>query len=82
VNNRPLTGEPSPVNPLAETTTIPVVLVGGVPATVVFSGLAPGAVGLYQVNVIVPSNMRADNSVPVALTIGGVTSNVVGIALQ
>ena len=63
-------------------TSTPVVTIGGVPAAVTFSGLAPGFVGLYQVNAEVPANARTGDAVPVALTIGGVTSNTVTIAVQ
>jgi uncharacterized protein (TIGR03437 family) len=46
------------------------VLIGGTPAAVSYAGLAPGAVGLYQFNVVVPQ--IADNdAVPVTLTLGG-----------
>ena len=46
-------------NPLARVsaglTLIPIVTIGGVRATnVIYSGLAPGLVGLYQINVQVP----------------------------
>lgn len=47
-----------------------------------FSGLAPSFVGLYQVNVQVPANAPKGNSVPMFLTAGGVTSNIVNIAIQ
>jgi uncharacterized protein (TIGR03437 family) len=52
-----------------------------VPATVTFVGLAPGWVGLYQVNVQVPANTHVGDAVPVALSIGGVASNQVTIAV-
>ena len=51
-------------------------------AQVSFSGLAPGAVGLYQVNVQVPVGAPAGDAVPVTLSIGGVDSNTVTIAVQ
>lgn len=42
---------------------------GGVPATAVqYDGLAPGAVGLYQFNVVVP-NVGAGNAIPLTFTI-------------
>jgi len=47
-----------------------------------FSGLAPGGVGLYQVNVLVPLGVTAAENVPVVLTIGGVASNTVTIAVR
>ena len=51
VNNQPATGTAALSNPLSTTATAPVVTVGGVLAAVSFSGLAPGFVGLYQVDV-------------------------------
>ena len=56
VDNRPASGEVSPSQPLATTRVQPVVTVGGRSAQVIFSGLAPGNVGLYQVNVVVPTD--------------------------
>jgi uncharacterized protein (TIGR03437 family) len=57
------------------------VTIGGVTANVSFSGLAPGFVGLYQVNALVP-DIGAGSAVPVAISIGGVTSNTVTIVVQ
>jgi minor extracellular serine protease Vpr len=74
VTHQPASGSPAPSSPsLAETTSKPVVMIGGQQATVSFSGLAPGFSGLYQVNVTVPSNLTA-GSYPITLSIGGVTS--------
>jgi uncharacterized protein (TIGR03437 family) len=56
--------------------------IGGIAAPVSFSGLAPGAVGLYQVTVQVPVGAPAGVAVPIVLTIGGVVSNTVTIAVQ
>lgn len=42
----------------------------GVPATVAFSGLTGGYLGLYQFNVVVP-NVAASDSVPVTFSLGG-----------
>jgi uncharacterized protein (TIGR03437 family) len=53
------------------------VSVGGVAAQVSFSGLTPGFVGLYQVNVAIPPGVSPGISVPVALTSLGQTSNTV-----
>ena len=52
-------GEVSPANPLAVTTTPVKVTVDGQEAAVGFSGLTPFLVGLYQINFTVPSNARA-----------------------
>ena len=62
--------------------TNPTVTIGGMEADVVFSGLAPDFVGLYQVNVQVPSDAPIGDAVEVVITIGGVTSNTVTIAVQ
>jgi uncharacterized protein (TIGR03437 family) len=43
---------------------------GGVTATVSYAGLAPGFVGLYQFNVVVP-NVPASDTTPVTFTLGG-----------
>jgi uncharacterized protein (TIGR03437 family) len=53
-----------------------------VPAPVLFSGLSPGFVGLYQVNVEVPATSPVGEAVPVVLSIGGAASNSVSIAVQ
>lgn len=56
VNNQPPSGTKAPANPLSTTLLPPTVNIGGVAAQVVFSGLSPGFIGLYQVNVRVPMN--------------------------
>ncbi|HXM42256.1 MAG TPA: protease pro-enzyme activation domain-containing protein [Bryobacteraceae bacterium] len=81
VSNQPVDGAAAPSNPLAETTATPVVTIGGVSATVTFSGLAPGFVGEYQVNALVPAGIAASNSVPVSISIGAAASNSVTIAV-
>jgi uncharacterized protein (TIGR03437 family) len=82
VTNRPGLGSQSPSNPLARTLLMPTVTIGGVTATVAFSGLAPGYVGLYQVNVQVPDTAPTGPAVPMVLTIGGVASNTATIAVE
>ena len=56
--------------------------IGGVSAPVSYSGLTPGYVGLYQVNVQVPSGITAGNAVPLALSIGGAAANTVTLAIK
>jgi uncharacterized protein (TIGR03437 family) len=82
VTNQPATGSPSPNNPLSTTIGQPSVIIGGALANVVFSGLAPGAVGLYQVNALVPSAAAKGNEVPAAIWIGGLQSNTVTIPVK
>jgi len=82
VANQPVNGAASSASPLPTTMNTPTVTIGGVTATVSFSGLAPGFVALYQVNVRVPDNAPTGNAVSVVLTIGGATSNTVTVAVQ
>jgi len=83
VNNTPADGAPAPSSsPLATTLANPTVTIGGVPAVVSYSGLAPGLVGLYQVNVQVPDNTPTGNAVNLAITVGSLTSNTVTVAVQ
>jgi uncharacterized protein (TIGR03437 family) len=60
----------------------PSVTIGGSLATVLFSGLAPGSVGEYQVNALVPAQSSKGAAVEVVITIGGVISNTVTIAVN
>jgi uncharacterized protein (TIGR03437 family) len=82
VTHQPDTGAPAPVNPLAQTTNTVTVTIGGVEANVPFAGLAPGWVGLYQVNVQVPATAPVGGTVPVTLSVGGVAANQVTIAIE
>ncbi len=82
VTNPPATGAPAPSNPLSTTTATPQVTIGGIPAYVNFFGLAPGYVGLYQINAQVPAGSPAGGAVPLVLTIGGRSSNTVSVAIS
>ena len=55
---------------------------GGVNAPVTFAGLAPGFVGLYQVNVQVPEGVAAGDAVSLVITQAEVSSNTVTIAVE
>jgi uncharacterized protein (TIGR03437 family) len=93
VTNQPPSGSPPLSNQLSETTTTPMVTIGGVQAQVLFSGLAPESVGEYQVDALVPAGSSKGAAVPVAIAfgdsvtangvhVGGATSNTVTIAVQ
>lgn len=81
VTHPPASGEPAPPFPLAETTTVPVVTIGGQLATVAFSGLAPGFSALYQLNVVVPAGLSPGVQ-PVTITMGLTTSKALGLAVN
>src|SRR5207245_840959 len=49
-------GAVAPIDPLAQTVAHVSVLVNGQAASVFFSGMAPGLVGVYQLNVLLPGD--------------------------
>ncbi len=81
VTNAPATGELSPSEPLAASRVQPSVTIGGRPAQVLFSGLTPLSVGLYQVN-LVPASDTPTGLQPVVITVSGVASKPVNIAIR
>ncbi|MFN7997529.1 MAG: S8 family serine peptidase [Bryobacteraceae bacterium] len=72
VNSQPASGSTGPQNANATTTATPTITIGGQNATVSYSGLAPGYVGLYQVNAVVPDGISAGLQ-QITCSIGGVT---------
>lgn len=81
VDNPPPSGEATPAEPLASTRVTPTVTFGGVAGHVAFSGLTPASIGLYQINVMVPSNAPAGLQ-PVVITQNGVASKPANLPLQ
>lgn len=53
-------GAAAPAAPLSRTETQPAVRAGGQPAAVFFSGPAPGLVGVYQVNAMLPAGTAGE----------------------
>ncbi len=66
-------GNPAPASPLPSTRQTVEVSMSGRAARVVYAGLTPGSVGLYQVNVVVPGEIGGD--VSVTIRIGTASSN-------
>jgi uncharacterized protein (TIGR03437 family) len=79
------TGNPAPSSPLAVTGAVSVYF-GPVgysqsPVIVEWSGLVPGLVGVNQINVRIPGTHMDGNTLPVTITIGGVSSPTTGPAV-
>ena len=78
-------GAPSPGNPLAVTSAVSVyfgpVGYSQAPVIVQWSGLVPGLVGVYQIDVYVPGTHYEGDAVPVTIQVGGVYSPRTGANL-
>ncbi|HFB97740.1 MAG TPA: hypothetical protein ENJ62_01235 [Bryobacterales bacterium] len=71
-----------PGSPLEQTVHRPEIAIGGVAAEEIpFSGLAPGFVGLYQVNVRVPPGVPS-GAQPLRLSIAGAEANEVTVFIR
>ena len=73
---------PASGTPLYSTVQTPIVTIGGIGATVVFSGITPGNAGLYQINTIVPDGVQTGDDVPVVVMMPGGSTDTVTIAVQ
>jgi uncharacterized protein (TIGR03437 family) len=61
----------------------PQVMVGNVPAQVVFAGMTPQFVGVYQVNIIIQPGTPTGDKIPIQISMGGITTtNQVTIAVS
>jgi uncharacterized protein (TIGR03437 family) len=72
-DNPVATGFGSPGTPLAHPTLTPSLTIGGAPVAVLFAGLTPGLVGLYQINFQIPAT--ASGALDLAVSQGGIVSN-------
>jgi len=66
---------------LYQTLQVPAVTIGGVPAVVSFSGIAPGSAAEYQINVAIPGGVQPGDSVPVKVTMPDGSTDTVTIAV-
>jgi uncharacterized protein (TIGR03437 family) len=71
-----LPGYKAPDSPLTTVVNQPAVTFGGVNGDILFAGLAPGFVALYQLNVRVPIGSPLGAEVPLKVSAGGQSSKV------
>jgi uncharacterized protein (TIGR03437 family) len=69
-------GLPGPFSPLALVQVPPAVTLGGYPLTVTYAGMAPGEVGVYQIDAFVPFGVPQGMSVPLTISQGGGSTSV------
>jgi uncharacterized protein (TIGR03437 family) len=77
-------GQPVPTGSVApadgsvvyQTVLKPAITIGGLPATVGFSGIAPGTASEYQINTTIPTGVTPGDDVPIVITIGSSTDTV------
>jgi len=70
------TGLPGPSNPLALAIVSPQVTLGDATLTLLFAGMAPGEVGVYQINVRVPASVPSGLSIPLTIAQGGMNTTI------
>ncbi len=81
VSNQPSTGDAA-VGASSATILTPTVTIGGTQVSSSFAGLAPGFVGVYQVNALVPMSVTPGSAVPLSVSLRGTESQTVTIAVQ
>jgi uncharacterized protein (TIGR03437 family) len=74
-------GSPSPSSPLAYVTNTPALTLNGNSIPLLFAGLTPGLVGLYQINFQVPAMLAAGNYT-LAISQNGTVSNSTLLPVQ
>jgi len=73
-------GAATPLTGLTTTTYTPTVTIGGMNAPVIFSGLTPGLIPLWQMDITVPSGLAA-GSYPMIVSLNGQVSNSATVSL-
>jgi len=64
-------GMPAPLEPLATAMVNPTVTLGGMNLNVLYAGLVPGYVGVYQINATVPFGVPQGMEIPLVIDQGG-----------
>jgi uncharacterized protein (TIGR03437 family) len=76
------TGQAAPSNPLATSFFQPTVGVAGRGVRVLFSGLAPGFIGLFQINVLLGDDVPSGDALTLDVIVEGVASQTSRVAVQ
>ena len=63
-------GRAAPLSPLSVARSVPVVWVGDVEAKILFAGLAPGFVGVNQINAVLPGTVPRGTQIPLTIGVG------------
>jgi uncharacterized protein (TIGR03437 family) len=69
-------GMPAPSSPLASAAITPSVTLGGSAMTVLYAGLVPGEVGVYQINATAPDTLTQGLSIPLVINQGGAATTL------
>ena len=77
----PAAKDGTPTSVLTNATSVVTAKIGSADASVSFTGLTPGFIGLVQMNIVVPSGLTP-GVYPLSVTIDGQTSNSATIAVK
>jgi uncharacterized protein (TIGR03437 family) len=81
VSHQPADGAAAGSSPLSAVTATVTATIGSQTATVSSVDLAPGFVGLWQANIVVPSGLTQAGDFPLKITVGSVTSNAGNVSV-
>jgi uncharacterized protein (TIGR03437 family) len=81
VSNQPATGSGTPLSPYAMVQPDVHLTIGGVPCPVLFAGLSPGLVGVYQVNFLVAPEVPSGTQ-DLVVTVGTVAGPAVKVFVR
>jgi uncharacterized protein (TIGR03437 family) len=70
------TGAAAPSDPLARVSQAPALTIAGMDLAVSYAGLAPGEVGVYQINATVPAAVLTGMSMPLTINQGGAATTL------
>ena len=68
--------------PLPDLMQPPTISIGGKELPVLYGGLTPGFIGLYQINVQLPEDVMVGDAVPVVVSAGGQSSQTAAIPIR